>query len=67
MVSGTATVRRNDEDILVTENESVYLPVGLVHSPQDPGKFSLELIEAQSGASLEEDDIVRFQDIYGRE
>lgn len=67
VVSGTATVCRDDEEILVTENESVYLPVGSVHSLHNPGKISLELIEVQLGAYLGEDDIVRFEDIYGRD
>jgi len=66
VVSGTATVRRDDEEMLVTENESVYLPVGSVHSLHNPGKIPLELIEVQSGAYLGEDDIVRFEDLYGR-
>jgi mannose-1-phosphate guanylyltransferase len=66
VVSGTATVRRDDEEMLVTENESVYLPVGSVHSLHNPGKIPLELIEVQSGAYLGEDDILRFEDIYGR-
>ena len=66
VVSGTATVRRDDEEMLVTENESVYLPVGSVHSLYNPGKIPLELIEVQSGAYLGEDDIVRFEDLYGR-
>ncbi len=66
IVSGTAIVRRDDEELLVTENESVYLPVGSVHSLHNPGKLPLELIEVQSGAYLGEDDIVRFEDIYGR-
>jgi mannose-6-phosphate isomerase-like protein (cupin superfamily) len=52
--------------MLVTENESVYLPVGSVHSLYNPGKIPLELIEVQSGAYLGEDDIVRFEDLYGR-
>ncbi|NRP56644.1 MULTISPECIES: mannose-1-phosphate guanylyltransferase/mannose-6-phosphate isomerase [unclassified Marinobacterium] len=67
VVSGTATVRRDDEEMLVTENESVYLPVGSVHSLHNPGKIPLELIEVQSGPYLSEDDILRFEDIYGRE
>jgi mannose-1-phosphate guanylyltransferase len=66
VVSGTATVRRNDEEMLVTENESVYLPVGSVHSLHNPGKIPLELIEVQSGPYLGEDDIVRYEDLYGR-
>ena len=66
VVSGTAKVRRDEEEMLVTENESVYLPVGSVHSLYNPGKIPLELIEVQSGAYLGEDDIVRFEDLYGR-
>ena len=66
VVSGTATVRRDDEEMLVTENESVYLPVGSVHSLYNPGKIPLELIDVQSGPYLGEDDIVRFEDLYGR-
>lgn len=66
VVSGTATVRRDDEEMLITENESVYLPVGSVHSLHNPGKIPLELIEVQSGPYLGEDDIVRFEDLYGR-
>ena len=66
VVSGTANVRRDDEEMLITENESVYLPVGSVHSLHNPGKIPLELIEIQTGAYLGEDDILRFEDIYGR-
>ena len=50
----------------MTENESVYIPIGAVHSLENPGKIPLELIEVQSGAYLGEDDIVRFSDRYGR-
>lgn len=67
VVSGTAKVRRDGEEMLVTENESVYLPVGSIHSLLNPGKIPLELIEVQSGAYLGEDDIIRFDDIYGRD
>lgn len=66
VVSGTAKVGRDDEEILLTENESVYLPVGCVHWLENPGKIPLELIEVQSGSYLGEDDIVRFEDLYGR-
>ncbi len=66
VVSGTAHVNRDGEEILLTENESIYLPIGAVHSLQNPGKIPLELIEVQSGAYLGEDDIVRFEDLYGR-
>ena len=51
---------------LVAENESVYIPLGATHFMANPGKIPLELIEVQSGAYLGEDDIVRFEDIYGR-
>ena len=66
VVSGTAVVGRDDEEILLTENESIYLPVGCVHWLENPGKIPLELIEVQSGSYLGEDDIVRFKDRYGR-
>ena len=66
VVSGTASVTINDETKLVTENQSVYIPIGAVHSLENPGKIPLELIEVQSGAYLGEDDIVRFSDKYGR-
>ena len=66
MVSGSANVTINDNTQLVTENESVYIPIGAVHALENPGKIPLELIEVQSGAYLGEDDIVRFSDRYGR-
>ncbi|MRI32075.1 mannose-1-phosphate guanylyltransferase/mannose-6-phosphate isomerase [Endozoicomonas sp. OPT23] len=66
VVQGTALVARNDEELLLTENESVYIPVGCKHRLENPGKVTLELIEVQSGAYLGEDDIVRFEDTYGR-
>ena len=66
VVSGTAKVRLGDEFKLVTENESVYIPVGVTHSLENPGKVPLHLIEVQSGSYLGEDDIVRFEDLYGR-
>jgi mannose-6-phosphate isomerase-like protein (cupin superfamily) len=66
VVSGTAQVRIGDKDQLVTENQSVYIPIGTVHSLENPGKVPLELIEVQSGTYLGEDDIVRFEDRYGR-
>ena len=50
----------------MTENESVYIPVGTVHSLENPGKIPLHLIEVQSGSYLGEDDIVRMEDLYGR-
>ncbi len=66
VVSGTAKVTLDGDVKLLTENQSVYIPLGAVHSLENPGKIPLELIEVQSGAYLGEDDIVRFSDIYGR-
>ena len=66
VVSGTAKVTNNGETFLLSENESTYIPVGAVHSLENPGKVDLELIEVQSGSYLGEDDIVRFEDLYGR-
>lgn len=66
VVQGTALVTRDGEDILLRENESVYLPLGAVHRLANPGKIPLELIEVQVGSYLGEDDIVRFEDAYGR-
>ncbi len=66
VVSGTALVRIGEEEHMVTENQSVYIPVGIVHSLENPGKVPLHLIEVQSGSYLGEDDIVRFEDKYGR-
>ena len=66
VVSGTAKVRNGDEEFLLTENQSTYIPIGTVHSLENPGKVDLELIEVQSGSYLGEDDIVRFEDKYGR-
>jgi mannose-1-phosphate guanylyltransferase len=66
IVSGTAKVTNGDKDILLTENQSTYIPVGVIHALENPGKVPLELIEVQSGSYLGEDDIVRFEDKYGR-
>ena len=66
VVRGTARVTRGDETFLVTENESTYIPPGTRHRLENPGRMPLELIEVQSGAYLGEDDIVRFEDAYGR-
>lgn len=66
VVSGTAKVTNGDQTILVTENQSTYIPVGQVHALENPGVIPLELIEVQSGSYLGEDDIVRFEDRYGR-
>jgi mannose-1-phosphate guanylyltransferase len=66
VVSGTAKVLNGESEILLTENESTYIPVGVVHALENPGKIPLELVEVQSGSYLGEDDIVRFSDRYGR-
>ena len=66
VVSGTASVTIGEDTHLVTENESVYIPIGEIHALENPGKIPLELIEVQSGSYLGEDDIVRFSDRYGR-
>lgn len=66
VVSGTAKVQIDSIEQFVTENESVYIPITAVHALENPGKVDLELIEVQSGSYLGEDDIVRFEDRYGR-
>lgn len=66
VVSGTAKVTNGQNEILLTENQSTYIPVGVIHALENPGKVPLELIEVQSGSYLGEDDIVRFEDKYGR-
>ncbi|CAM5216441.1 mannose-1-phosphate guanylyltransferase OS=Castellaniella defragrans OX=75697 GN=HNR28_002302 PE=3 SV=1 [Castellaniella defragrans] len=67
VVSGTARVTNGEETYLVTENQSTYIPIGRVHSLENPGVIPLELIEVQSGSYLGEDDIVRLEDRYGRQ
>jgi mannose-1-phosphate guanylyltransferase/mannose-1-phosphate guanylyltransferase/mannose-6-phosphate isomerase len=66
VVKGTATVTIDDAVTLVTENQSVYIPLGAVHRLENPGKVDLHLIEVQTGAYLGEDDIIRYEDIYNR-
>jgi mannose-1-phosphate guanylyltransferase/mannose-1-phosphate guanylyltransferase/mannose-6-phosphate isomerase len=66
VVSGTAIVTRGEEELMLKEDESTYIPLGTLHRLENPGKIPLELIEVQSGAYLGEDDIVRFDDVYGR-
>ena len=56
-----------EETILLAENESIDIPIGMIHSLENPGKVDLELIEIQTGSYLGEDDIIRLQDRYGRE
>ena len=66
VVSGTALVQLNDDKQLLGENQSTYIPLGCKHRLSNPGKVPLKIIEVQSGVYLEEDDIVRFDDNYGR-
>jgi mannose-1-phosphate guanylyltransferase/mannose-6-phosphate isomerase len=66
VVSGTAKITRDDDTMLLTENQSTYIPVGVNHRLENPGKIPLRLIEIQSGPYLGEDDIVRFEDMYNR-
>jgi len=66
VVSGTAKVTNGDKTLMLSENESTYIPVGVIHALENPGTALLEIIEVQSGSYLGEDDIVRFEDIYGR-
>ena len=67
VVSGTARITRGEEVFLLGENESTYIPMGTKHRIENPGKVALHIIEVQSGGYLGEDDIVRFEDVYGRE
>ncbi len=66
VVTGTAKVTRGEETLLISENQSTYIPLGVQHRLENPGKLPLEMIEVQSGSYLGEDDIVRFEDRYGR-
>ena len=66
VVRGTAKVTRGDDTFLLSENESTFIPLGTTHRLENPGRVPLEMIEVQSGAYLGEDDIVRFDDVYGR-
>lgn len=67
VVSGTGRITRGDEVLLLSENQSTYIPLGVKHRLENPGQVPLELIEVQSGSYLGEDDIVRFEDVYGRD
>ena len=67
VVSGTARITRGDETFILEENQSTYIPIGVRHRIENPGKIPLQVIEVQSGSYLGEDDIVRFEDRYGRE
>lgn len=66
VVAGTARITVNDEVTLLTENESIYVPLGAVHRMENPGKVPMVLIEVQTGAYLGEDDIIRYEDVYAR-
>jgi mannose-1-phosphate guanylyltransferase / mannose-6-phosphate isomerase len=66
VVSGTGRITRGDETLILSENQSTYIPLGVKHRLENPGRVPLELIEVQSGIYLGEDDIVRFEDAYGR-
>jgi mannose-1-phosphate guanylyltransferase/mannose-6-phosphate isomerase len=67
VVAGTAQVTRGTETFVLTENQSTYIPIGEVHRLSNPGHEFLEMIEVQSGSYLGEDDIVRLEDVYGRQ
>jgi mannose-1-phosphate guanylyltransferase/mannose-6-phosphate isomerase len=66
VVSGTAKITRGDEEFLLEENQSTYIPIGTTHRIENPGMVPCHIIEVQSGNYLGEDDIVRFEDNYGR-
>jgi mannose-1-phosphate guanylyltransferase/mannose-6-phosphate isomerase len=66
VVAGTARITRGEEVFLLEENQSTYIPIGVKHRIENPGMIALEIIEVQSGSYLGEDDIVRFEDVYGR-
>jgi mannose-1-phosphate guanylyltransferase/mannose-6-phosphate isomerase len=66
VVKGTAQVTNGDSTFLLAENESTFIPLGHIHRLKNPGKVPLEIIEVQSGGYLNEDDIVRYDDSYGR-
>jgi mannose-1-phosphate guanylyltransferase/mannose-6-phosphate isomerase len=67
VVSGTARITCGEKEFLLEENQSTYIPIGVKHRIENPGKIPLHIIEVQSGSYLGEDDIVRFEDRYGRE
>jgi mannose-1-phosphate guanylyltransferase/mannose-6-phosphate isomerase len=66
VVSGTAEITNGDKTVILTENQSTYIPLGQTHRLANPGTIPLEIVEVQSGSYLGEDDIVRFEDTYGR-
>jgi mannose-1-phosphate guanylyltransferase/mannose-6-phosphate isomerase len=67
VVQGTARVTCGDKTFLLSENESTYVPIGATHRIENPGKVALHIVEVRSGTYLGEDDIVRYEDSYGRE
>jgi mannose-6-phosphate isomerase-like protein (cupin superfamily) len=66
VVNGTAVVTRGEEELLLSEDQSTYIPLGVMHRLANPGVIPLEIIEVQTGSYLGEDDIVRYDDSYGR-
>ena len=66
VVSGSAEVTKGDKTFLLSENEFTYMPIGMVHASENIGKVPLKIIEIQSGSLLGEDEILRFEDRYGR-
>ncbi|TBM12051.1 mannose-1-phosphate guanylyltransferase/mannose-6-phosphate isomerase [Hafnia paralvei] len=66
VVAGTARVLLGNKESIISENESIYIPLGVAHRLENPGRIPLDLIEVRSGSYLEEDDIIRFKDLYGR-
>ena len=66
LTASTVLATVGDEEIMLTENQSTYIPLGAVHRLENPGKVDLRLIEVQSGVYLGEDDIVRYEDVYAR-
>jgi mannose-1-phosphate guanylyltransferase / mannose-6-phosphate isomerase len=66
VVKGTALVQKGDEVLFLSENESTFIPVGVKHRLSNPGKIPLEIVEVQSGPYLKEDDVIRYEDSYGR-
>ena len=67
VVKGTALVTKGNETIVLKEDESIYIPLGTVHRLENPGMIPLELVEVQTGSFLSEDDIIRLEDVYGRD
>ena len=66
VVSGIAHITKGDETMLLSEDQSTYIPLGTVYRLENPGRIDLEMVEVQSGSYLGEDDIVRMEDVYGR-